>query len=282
MTWGKGGNGGKPWKVSLCSWAARPEPKASAALSGFTLIELAVALFLLALLFGGIMMPLQARLEVKKIEETEQLLDKAREALLGYASAHGYFPCPADDRSGGQEPAGSDHTSGACPAYFGFLPGSALGLQFSDPQGYALDAWGGRANRIRYAIASQTIGSIANPFTRANGVRTVGIASLGDPALSLFHICSSASGVVLGSSCGSAVTIVSTSPVVVWSAGANAANGGASADEAQNPNPNGGSADRIFVSRLRGPTAAGEFDDQLAWIAMPILVSRLVAAGQLP
>src|SRR5688500_15283994 len=24
--WGKGGNGGKPWKVSLCSWAARPEP----------------------------------------------------------------------------------------------------------------------------------------------------------------------------------------------------------------------------------------------------------------
>ena len=25
------GFGGKPWKVSLCSWAARPEPKASAA-----------------------------------------------------------------------------------------------------------------------------------------------------------------------------------------------------------------------------------------------------------
>src|SRR6476620_6449544 len=26
------GYGGKPWKVSLCSWAARPEPKVSAAL----------------------------------------------------------------------------------------------------------------------------------------------------------------------------------------------------------------------------------------------------------
>ena len=34
--------------------------------------------------------------------------------------------------------------------------------------------------------------------------------------------------------------------------------------------------------KLRGTTPAGEFDDQLAWIAMPILVSRLVAAGQLP
>src|SRR6188472_159308 len=29
VEWGKGGYGGKPWKVSLCSWAARPEPKAS-------------------------------------------------------------------------------------------------------------------------------------------------------------------------------------------------------------------------------------------------------------
>ena len=32
--WGKGGYGGKPWKVALCSWAAEPEPKASAARYG--------------------------------------------------------------------------------------------------------------------------------------------------------------------------------------------------------------------------------------------------------
>lgn len=249
---------------------------------GFSLIELAVALFLLTLMFGGIVMPLQARLEVRKVDDTERLLDKAREALLGYASAHGYFPCPADDRNGGQEPRESDHTSGVCPAYFGYLPGAALGIQLSDEQGYALDAWGTRANRIRYAVANQTVGGVANPFTRANGMRGVGIATLADPALSLFHVCGSASGVVQGASCGTAVTIVSTSPVVVWSSGANAASGGASLDEAQNPNPNGGSADRIFVSRLRIPGATGEFDDQLAWIVMPILVSRLVAAGQLP
>ena len=256
--------------------------EAGGAERGFTLIELAVALFLMTLLFGGIVVPLQSRLEVRKFDETALLLDKAREALLGYAAARGYFPCPADDASGGQEPPASDHASGSCGAYFGFLPGAALGFAASDAQGYALDAWGGRANRIRYAVANQTIGTIANPFTRANGMRALGIASLGDPAVSLFHVCGSAAGVVQGAHCGSAITIVSTSPVVVWSAGANAATGGTSADEAQNPNPNGGSADRIFVSRLRGTTPAGEFDDQLAWIAMPILVSRLVAAGQLP
>jgi type II secretory pathway pseudopilin PulG len=250
--------------------------------SGFSIIELAVALVLMTLLFGSVVIPLQSRIEIRKIAETEQLLEKAREALLGYASAHGYFPCPADDQSGGQEPAASDHTTGSCPAYFGFLPGAALGLQVSDAQGYALDAWGTRANRIRYAVANQTISTIANPFTRANGMRTIGIAELADPAISLFHVCSRASGIVQGSNCGSAVTIVSTSPVIVWSAGANAQSGGMSADEAQNPNPNGGSADRIFVSRLPGTAAAGEFDDQLAWIPMPILVSRLVAAGQLP
>lgn len=236
----------------------------------------------MTLLLGSVVIPLQSRIEIRKIGETEHLLDKAREALLGYASAHGYFPCPADDHSGGQEPAASDHSTGSCPAYFGFLPGAALGLQGSDSQGYALDAWGARANRIRYAVANQTISTITNPFTRANGMRTVGIAELADPANSLFHVCSRASGVVQGAHCGSGVTIVSTSPVVVWSAGPNAQSGGLSADEAQNPNPNGGSADRIFVSRLRGTTSAGEFDDQLTWIAMPILVSRLVAAGQLP
>lgn len=252
------------------------------AASGFTLIELAVALFLLTLIFGSVMVPLQSRIESRKIEETDELLAKAREALLGYASAHGYFPCPADDESGGREPATTDHTSGSCPAYFGFLPGAALGIQLSDSQGYALDSWGGRANRIRYAVANQTVNGVAKPFTRANGMRTAGIANLADPAISLFHVCSSASGVVPGVSCGSALTIVSTSPAVVWSAGANAASGGVSSDEAQNPNPNGGSADRIFVSRLRGNTSAGEFDDQLTWVAMPILVSRLVAAGQLP
>lgn len=249
---------------------------------GFTIVELAVALFLVAVLFGAIVMPLQTQVLARKTEDTQQLLARAREALLGYAAAHGYFPCPADDSSGGREPPASDHSTGSCAVYHGYVPGAVLGLQSSDSQGYALDGWAGHGNRIRYAVAHYTVGAVANPFTRVNGLRTASIPNLANNSLSLFHVCSSAAGVVAATSCGSAVTLVSTTPVVVWSSGENAATGGASADEAQNPNPNGGSADRIFVSRLRGLPATGEFDDQITWIPMPMLISRMVAAGQLP
>jgi type II secretory pathway pseudopilin PulG len=249
---------------------------------GFTLLELAVGLFLLGLLFGSVFYPLQQQIEARRSEDTEQLLYKAREALLGYVAANGYFPCPADGTGGSVEAPGSDHATGACAASHGFLPAALLGLRPADEQGYAIDAWGGGANRIRYAVASYTVAQVPNPFTRVNGMRTATIASLGDSALSLFHVCASAAGVVEGTSCGTGGTLVSNAPVVIWSVGPNGASGGTSRDEAQNPNPNGGSADRIFVSRMRGLVQGSEYDDQVAWIPMPTLIARMVAAGQLP
>ena len=252
--------------------------------NGFTILELAVALFLIALLFGSVFVPLETQVDTRKIEQTQAVLDRAREALLGFAIAHGRFPCPADATSAGREPQGTDPARGACPVYHGFLPAAALGLAASDGHGYAVDGWGIAANRIRYAVANQTVGPSGNSaaFTRVNGVRSAGIAPLSDPALSLLHVCASGTGVSRGAHCGSAPTLVSTTPVVIWSVGPNALTGGKSVDEAQNPNPNGGSADRIFVSRVRSGVPGGEFDDIVAWIPMPILIGRMVAAGQLP
>jgi hypothetical protein len=242
------------------------------------MFELAVALFLLALIFGSMFVPLQAQLDARKTEETEAILHRAREALLGYAAANGYLPCPAV--SSGAEPREADHATGTCPAYHGYLPAIALGLQPTDSRGLAIDAWNTPASHIRYAVAPYAVAKVSNPFTRVNGMRAVGIASLGDSAVSLLHVCSSAAGVVDNTACGPGATLVSNAPVVLWSAGPNAASGGASRDEAQNPNANGGSADRIFVSRAR--SAGADFDDQVAWIPMPALIARLVAAGQLP
>jgi type II secretory pathway pseudopilin PulG len=251
---------------------------------GFTIFELALALFLIGLLLGGIAVPLQTQIDSRKVEETEQLLAEAREALIGYAAAHGYLPCPADAASGGLEPEESDHVTGKCPSYYGFLPAATLGFRRSDGYGYAADAWGGAANRIRYAVSNQTIGPAGNTnaLTRTGGMRTAAIANLSDSALSLFHVCDRAYGVSPGASCGSAGTLVSSAPVVIWSSGPNAATGGAGSDEAQNPNPNGGSADRVFVSRTRSTIPGNEFDDLVAWMPMPVLVARMVAAGQLP
>jgi hypothetical protein len=252
--------------------------------NGFTLTDCSAAIFVSALLFGAIVTPLHTQVEIRKIEETERLLEQARAALLGYAAAHGYFPCPADNASDGQEAAGADHVSGSCPTYYGFLPAAALGIEPSDSRGYAVDGWARAQNRIRYAVVNQTVGSSTNTsaFTRTNGMRSAGIANLSASTLSLFHVCDSAGGVIAGVSCGSSVTLVSTTPVLVWSVGANATTGGASADEAENPNPNGGSADRVFVSRPRNSVAGHEFDDIVGWIPMPLMVSRMVAAGQLP
>jgi type II secretory pathway pseudopilin PulG len=253
-------------------------------MAGFTIFELAIGLFLMSLLLGGIFMPLQTQLENRKTDRTEQLLAEAREALLGYAAARGHFPCPADAASAGQEPDDSDHVTGTCPVYYGFLPAAALGFRTSDGHGYASDGWATAANTIRYAVSSQPIGATGNTnaLTRADGMRVAGIANLSDPSLSLFHVCERAKGVSPGTNCGSAGTLVSTAPVVIWSVGANAATGGVSSDEAQNPNPNGGSSDRIFVSRVRSTVTGSEFDDIVTWIPMPLLVARMVAAGQLP
>src|SRR5688572_29888281 len=114
------------------------------------MFELAVALFLLALLFGSMFVPLQAQLDARKTEETEAVLYRAREALLGYAAANGYLPCPGT--ASGAEPREADHAAGSCPAYHGYLPAIALGLQPTDSRGYAIDAWNTPASHIRYAV----------------------------------------------------------------------------------------------------------------------------------
>ena len=244
---------------------------------GFTMIELAVALAVIALLLAGMLVPLQKQVETAKLEETQRLLEQAAEALIGYAATNGYFPCPADATSNGQEAAGTNHNTGACGTWNGFLPAAALGLRPVDAQGYAVDGWGTSANRVRYAISSDTVGGVTNPFTRTNGFRSVPITSFG--ATPLLQVCQSGNG-PNGANCGGAVPLASNAAVVLWSVGPNAATGGTSAHEAENPNPNGGSADRIFVSRTHSTSAGAEFDDVVAWIPVTTLLSRLVTAGQ--
>ena len=244
---------------------------------GFTILEQAVSLSVIALVLGSIMVPLQTQIENRKVDETRRTVELAQEMLLGYAAANGYFPCPADTASKGQEPLGTNHATGTCPSYHGFLPAALLGFKPTDAEGYAVDAWESSANRLRYAVSDRTVAGVSNVFTRANGMRSVPLASLG--AGSHFHICQSGTGTT-ADDCGSSVTLASNAVVVVWSSGPNAATGGTSEHEAQNPNPRGGSADRVFVTRTVSTVPGHEFDDVLTWLPMTTLLSRLVLAGQ--
>jgi type II secretory pathway pseudopilin PulG len=149
---------------------------------GFTILEHAVSLSVIALVLGSIMVPLQTQLENRKADETRRTLEVAQEMLLGFAAANGYFPCPADEASNGQEALGANHGSGSCRVYNGFLPAALLGFTPADAQGYGVDAWDTRLNRVRYAVSDQSIGGITNVLTRANGMRAVPLAEPRSPS----------------------------------------------------------------------------------------------------
>lgn len=130
--------------------------------SGFTLIELTIVLVIVALLIGGMLVPLSAQRDLQNTSDTQKQLSLISEALLGFAAAQNRMPCPATATSNGRESfctnaagaCGSEQfvvqAHGRCTDFFnGFVPAATLGLSPTDEQGFAIDSWG---NRIRYAI----------------------------------------------------------------------------------------------------------------------------------
>ena len=75
---------------------------------GFTLVELAIVLIILALLSGGLMMTLSSQVDQRSYRETQQQLQDIRDALLGYAASHPaldgkpYLPCPCHGKPSSQ------------------------------------------------------------------------------------------------------------------------------------------------------------------------------------
>lgn len=257
---------------------------------GFTLVEMAVVLVVVSLVLGSLLVPLASQVEQRKIQGTEQVLEQARDAVLAFAAARGRLPCPAGT-TGGHEVFTTGAAVGDCANFWGFLPAASLGLSPLDANGYARDGWGGEVrdgsgfdqNRIRYAVRNANIGGQNFVFTKTGGIKAAGMTAINTfaDANGLLYVCNAGGG-GSGSSCGTAFTLTSEAVAVIWASGPNAATGGVSADETENPNPNGGSADRVFVSRPRGAGAGPEFDDQMVWVTPPLLFQRMIAAGQLP
>jgi prepilin-type N-terminal cleavage/methylation domain-containing protein len=247
--------------------------------SGFTLTELAVVVVILALILGGVVLTMGAMTSAREVEQTQQQLSQAREALVGFFLRNGRFPCPAAPAAAGVEsPAGG----GVCTnPYNGFLPAATLGIGPTDPQGYLLDAWG---NRIRYAVSqyvhtppyvdAATCAADARRcylFTTTNALAQVGISNLAAPLPEL-RVCDVAN-------CGGALDF--RAPVVVLSNGPNfssqaAGLTAASVDELENST----GVDNEFVARDPRPGGPGvEFDDLVIWLSPNILYNRLIAAG---
>ena len=68
--------------------------------SGFTLVEMAIVLAIVALLLGGLLPTISAQIEQQHRIETRKYMNEVLDALLGYALVNGHLPCPDKDDNG--------------------------------------------------------------------------------------------------------------------------------------------------------------------------------------
>lgn len=245
--------------------------------TGFTLVEMAVVLVIVGLLLGGIMTPLSAQMDQRRISETQKALEEINQALIGFAIVNGRLPCPAPAATptgaagAGLEPA--PPLADGCANNAGVLPWATLGVNETD-------AWGRRYTYKVTQIFTRTI------------PQTAQLGCIATPQYAAFALCTQGDMTIKTAAVGGN-TVSSTIPAVVISHGKNG-NGaftsqgvpqlpaGADADEINNQltpqNVGTGTVGATFVSK----TSTATFDDLVIWLSPNILFNRMVAAGKLP
>jgi len=227
-------------------------------IDGFSLIEVAVVIFVLALILGGIAVPLSTQIEQRKIRETRIMLDEIKVALYGFAAAHGRLPCP--DTSTDPAAVGYGEEEASCnsnPTAEGYLPWLTLGLP-------KYDAWGSD----RTSASSARNGDWRYRVDRNFAVATFTLTTC-THANDRFAIVDSAGTSQLGTeNCQTTPSVIPERPVaIVYSAGPNLVPDGQNASfEATNPTYQWG----IYTST---------FDDMLIWINRRNLLGAMIKAG---
>jgi type II secretory pathway pseudopilin PulG len=231
-------------------------------------------MFIIALLLGAILVPLATQVEQRQISATQKTLEDTKDALMGFAVANGYLPCPDTTGDGIADPA----TPGVCPNTEGFLPWVTLNIGQSD-------AWG---NRLRYRISPEFSDVPSSPCTLGDG--RLGLCKSGNITVNTRNaakntqaLSSNVLAVIIshgrnGYGATSTDGTVRPAPPLI------------NVDETLNANPPGST----FLSRT--PTAVSatcsdgppttqphcEFDDLVVWLSSYTLFNRMVAAGKLP
>jgi len=244
---------------------------------GFTLVELAMVLFVLALILGGILGPLSVRMEGEERKQTGRILDEIRDSLIGYALVNGHLPCPDCRDTGGScgsvsltvndgiedgvdSGAGisprAGNTFDTCASQEGNLPWVTLGV----PE---FDAWGNRFGyRVAAAFADDPDGTGA-----AGCLVTAGVS---------FQICSAGDIRVED---GAGNTVAQNLPALAISYGKNADEPGNPSSSLETENQDD---DTTFVDAVYSKETAIQFDDVLIWVPVNNLIYRMVQAERLP
>ena len=245
---------------------------------GFTLVEMAIVLVILGFVLAALLLPIQAQRQQLAQSQTENTLELAKQALLGFAQSNGRLPCPAI-ASGAESPLGG----GTCTLQVGFLPAATLGIQPTNAQGFAIDAWN---NPIRYAVNQSKVDITTgvamtdNTFTISSGMSNAGIANLNQtPSL---RVCMDSSAFTTTCSAPPVANeinyLTNNAAAVIYSTGATGAQGSVGRpDELANLDGN-----TVFVSHdISLAAAPNEFDHLVTWISPFVLYNAMIQAGQL-
>ncbi len=139
--------------------------------AGFTLIEIAVVIVVLSLLFAMMAGIATAMLGQQRREATRQRLAGVETAIALFASQNKRLPCPADGTEvGTSATAGKenpDPPTGVCSGNQanGVVPWRALGLTEQD----ITDGWG---NRMSYRVSPEFVSTGSMNFTRCDPAGT--------------------------------------------------------------------------------------------------------------
>lgn len=237
--------------------------------SGFTLIEIAVTLFILTLVIGALLTPLATQVEERQVREAERVMNEIVEALIGYSLSRTvpYLPCPDLTSGAGSNDGIEDRSGNTCSTYDGNIPWATLGINATDP-------WG---NRYRYLVTQNFSDSTSTPVTLT-------LATTGN-----LQVCTSPP--TDNTSCAGSTPIALNVAAIIISHGRNGAGAMNGSSDTQIPNTSastheienaGGPQSRSVVSKTRSEVSAEQFDDIVVWLSPNVLFNRLVAANKLP
>jgi len=234
---------------------------------GFTLIEMSIVLIVISLILGGVLKTVSTQRQQLKRDETRQMLQNIKQALIGFATTEGRLPCPDTDGDGIENPQNPNNTTD-CDEDEGFLP-------FVDIGEGGRDAWG---NAYRYRVRGSGNLSFANEPPAIDGVGSV---TADDASFSMLDI-----GNIRIEDRDNNL-IANDVPAVVLSYGENGrqtiANGFPcaanfpSSREVLNCDVN-----TIYLDDDYSSVAGAEYDDLVSWVSLTVLKSRMLDARKLP
>ncbi len=209
-------------------------------------------LLILGLLLGGLLAPLNAQIERRRLGEARIMLAEIRGVLLAFAVVHGRLPCPTWEPDPYAANYGLEDCGVTAPGAEGYLPWRTLGVSPTDPwsapRRAAGDPWRGYWRYRPDRGFSQSLISLHSQ-TRSgpDQLRVIdrnarSLSSASDPPVA-----------------------------VVFSTGAD----GLPSDENSRYEPGPG-------AYYQAGEISADFDDHTLWLSRLVLFDRLLQAGRLP